>query len=42
MKKIVQGIDIKDCEYIYTDRDYDYWKASVERLKDAQSQLKLF
>ena len=23
MEKIVQGIDVKDCEYIYTDRDND-------------------
>ena len=28
--------------FICIEKDYDYWKASVERLKDAQSQLKLF
>ena len=28
--------------FICIEKDYDYYKASVERLKDAQSQLKLF
>ena len=28
--------------FICIEKDYDYWKASVERLKEAQSQLKLF
>ena len=28
--------------FICIEKNYDYWKASVERLKDAQSQLKLF
>ena len=28
--------------FICIEKDYDYWKASVERLKEHQSQLKLF
>ena len=28
--------------YICIEKDYDYWKASVERLKNAKAQLKLF
>lgn len=28
--------------FICIEKDYDYWKASVERLRDAQAQLKLF
>ena len=28
--------------FICIEKDYDYWKASVERLKNAQAQLKLF
>lgn len=28
--------------FICIEKDYDYWKASVERLKIAQAQLKLF
>ena len=28
--------------FICIEKDYDYWEASVERLKNAQAQLKLF
>lgn len=28
--------------FICIEKDYDYWKASVERLENAQAQLKLF
>ena len=28
--------------FICIEKDYDYWKASVERLKNAQAQQKLF
>lgn len=28
--------------FICIEKDYDYWKASVERLKNAQAQLRLF
>ena len=28
--------------FICIEKDYDYWQASVERLKNAQAQLKLF
>lgn len=28
--------------FICIEKDFDYWKASCERLKDAQAQLKLF
>ena len=28
--------------FICIEKDYDYWKASVERLKNAQAQMKLF
>lgn len=28
--------------FICIEKDYDYWKASVERLENAQSQMKLF
>lgn len=28
--------------FICIEKDYDYWKASCERLKNAQAQLKLF
>ena len=28
--------------FVEIEKDKDYYKASVERLKDAQSQLKLF
>ena len=32
----------KKIDFICIEKDYDYWKASVERLENAQAQCKLF
>lgn len=32
----------KKMDFICIEKDYDYWKASVERLENAQAQCKLF